>query len=167
MSEPPLKITVATVTYNAAAQIGRTIASVEAQDYPRVEHLIIDGNSQDDTLAAVHHYQERNSVAPVQHEINCLSEPDDGLYDAMNKALDMATGDYIVFLNAGDRFHADDTLARIAAQVGTSSPLPAVIYGDTDIVDAQGRFLRHRAAFQDARNFEKFVDPHRDIPPLG
>ena len=85
MSEPPLKITVATVTYNAAAQIGRTIASVEAQDYPHVEHLIIDGNSQDDTLATVHHYQERNSVAPVQHEINCLSEPDDGLYDAMNK----------------------------------------------------------------------------------
>lgn len=149
MSEPPLKITVATVTYNAAAQIGRTIASVEAQDYPHVEHLIIDGNSQDDTLAAVHHYQERNSVAPVQHEINCLSEPDDGLYDAMNKALDMATGDYIVFLNAGDTLHSPTTLSHVAAvarQAKTErrGKLPAVIYGDTDLVDSEGRFLRHR-----------------------
>lgn len=149
MSEPPLKITVATVTYNAAAQIGRTIASVEAQDYPHVEHLIIDGNSQDDTLAAVHHYQERNSVASVQHEINCLSEPDDGLYDAMNKALDMATGDYIVFLNAGDTLHSPTTLSHVAAvarqaKTGRRGKLPAVIYGDTDLVDSEGRFLRHR-----------------------
>ena len=105
MSEPPLKITVATVTYNAAELIDHTIKSVEEQDYPHVEHLIIDGNSQDATLEFVHHYQERNSVATVQHEVNCLSEPDHGLYDAMNKAIDMATGNYIVFLNAGDTFH--------------------------------------------------------------
>ena len=101
MSEPPLKISVATVTYNAAELIEKTIASVETQDYPYVEHIIVDGNSQDTTLEAVHHYQERNSVADVRHEIVCLSEPDEGLYDAMNKALDLATGEYILFLNAG------------------------------------------------------------------
>ena len=143
-AEPPLKFTVATVTYNAATQLARTIESVEQQTYAHVEHLIVDGNSQDGTMELVHHYQGRHSNAAVRHEVACLSEPDRGLYDAMNKAIEMATGDYILFLNAGDRFHADDTLARIAAQVGTSSPLPAVIYGDTDIVDAQGRFLRHR-----------------------
>lgn len=143
-AEPSLKFTVATVTYNAATQLARTIESVEQQTYAHVEHLIVDGNSQDGTMELVHHYQGRNSNAAVRHEVACLSEPDRGLYDAMNKAIEMATGDYILFLNAGDRFHADDTLARIAAQVGTSSPLPAVIYGDTDIVDAQGRFLRHR-----------------------
>ena len=115
---PPLKITVATVTYNAAALIERTIASVESQDYPYVEHVIVDGNSQDDTLAAVHHYQERNSLAKVPHEVACLSEPDHGLYDAMNKALDMATGDYIVFLNAGDTLHDAATLSKIAATAG-------------------------------------------------
>ncbi len=145
MPEPPLiKITVATVTYNAAREIGRTIRSVETQDYPYVEHLIIDGNSHDGTLELVHHYQERNSVARVPHEVNCLSEPDKGLYDAMNKAIDMATGRYIVFLNAGDCFHAPDTLTRIAAVAAASPEAPAVIYADTNLVDAEGRFVRRR-----------------------
>lgn len=148
MSEPPLKITVATVTYNAAELIDHTIKSVEEQDYVHVEHLIIDGNSQDATLEAVHHYQERNSVAAVQHEVNCLSEPDEGLYDAMNKAIEMATGDYILFLNAGDTFHGADTLSKIVAaakkSAGSSGRWPAVIYGDTHLVDREGHFLRRR-----------------------
>ena len=128
MSEPPLKITVATVTYNAAALINKTIASVEAQDYPYVEHVIVDGNSTDNTLELVHHYQERNSVASVPHEINCISEPDKGLYDAMNKAIDMATGNYIVFLNAGDVFHETTTLSKIvAAAERYGKELPAVV----------------------------------------
>lgn len=145
MSEPPLKITVATVTYNAEALVERTIHSVEAQDFPYVEHVIVDGNSRDNTLEHVHHYQERNSVAAVRHEIVCLSEPDEGLYDAMNKALDLATGDYIVFLNAGDTFHQNSTLTAIAraAQAETSAR-PAVIYGDTHLVDEQGAFIRRR-----------------------
>ncbi len=143
MEEPPLKISVATVTYNAGAAIARTIASVEAQTYPHIEHIIVDGNSQDNTLEHVHHYQERNSVAGVPHEISCISEPDEGLYDAMNKAIDMATGDYIVFLNAGDRFHATDTIEKIAACVADAGRT-AVVYGDTDIVDEEGNFIRHR-----------------------
>jgi len=159
MSEPPLKITVATVTYNAAELIDHTINSVETQDYPFVEHLIIDGNSQDSTLESVHHYQERNSVAAVPHEINCLSEPDHGLYDAMNKAIDMATGDYILFLNAGDTFHSPDTLTKIAHIAEKAvlhgskdhSVLPAVIYGDTHLVDRAGNFLRRRRLTPPAR----------------
>lgn len=143
MSEPPLKFSVATVCYNAGEAIARTIESVEGQTYPHVEHVIVDGNSQDNTLEQVHHYQERNSIAAVPHEIVCLSEPDAGLYDAMNKAIDLATGDYIVFINAGDRFHASTTLADVAAQL-SEAPMPAVAYGHTDLVDAEGRFLRHR-----------------------
>lgn len=142
---PPLKITVVTVTYNAGDLISRTIHSVEEQTYPYVEHLIVDGNSQDNTLEHVHHYQERNSVAAVRHEIQCVSEPDEGLYDAMNKAIDMATGHYILFLNAGDRLHDAHTLEHIAKCAGTDKARrPAVIYGDTDLVDDKGRFLRHR-----------------------
>ena len=125
-SQPPLKITVATVTYNAATLIARTIASVEAQDYPYVEHLVIDGNSTDDTLTQIHHYQERNSIAAVQHEVACLSEPDEGLYDAMNKALREASGDYILFLNAGDTLHDEHTLSHIAA-CASGDVRPAVI----------------------------------------
>ena len=141
---PPLKITVATVTYNAGKLIGRTIRSVEEQTYPHVEHVIVDGNSQDDTLEQIHHYQERNSVAGVPHEIACLSEPDHGLYDAMNKAIDMATGHYIVFLNAGDRLHGPDTLERVARAAQSAGGWPAVIYGDTNLVDDAGNFVRRR-----------------------
>ena len=140
----PLKFSVITVTCNAAPLIGRTIRSVEEQDYPAVEHLIIDGNSADDTLALVHRYMERNSIARVKHEVNCLSEPDSGIYDAMNKGLQMCTGRYVLFLNAGDSLHTPDTLSRLAALVQTEAAQPAVIYGDTDIVDADGTFLRHR-----------------------
>lgn len=141
-----IKFTIATVCYNAGSLLQRTIASVEKQDYAAVEHLIIDGNSHDETLAHIHHYQERNSRSAVQHEIVCRSEPDEGLYDAMNKALGLATGHYILFLNAGDTFHAPTTLSEIAAQIGECNrrDLPAVIYGHTDLVDNEGQFLRHR-----------------------
>lgn len=147
-----VKFTIATVCYNAGPLLQRTIASVEAQDYANIEHLIVDGNSQDETLAHIHHYQERNSRAAVQHDIVCRSEPDEGLYDAMNKAISLATGDYILFLNAGDKFHSPTLLSEIAAQVEqtmTDNHLerhrrPAVLYGLTDLVDDNGRFLRHR-----------------------
>lgn len=141
---PPLKLTVITVTYNAADLIGRTIDSVESQDYPYVEHLIVDGNSQDDTLEQIHHYQERNSIARVKHEIVCLSEPDEGLYDAMNKSIDLATGRFLLFLNAGDKFHSHETLSQLARVIEGSESLPAVVYGDTHLVDACGDFLRRR-----------------------
>ena len=142
--KPPLKISVITVTYNAANLIARTIGSVEEQTYDAVEHIIIDGNSQDSTLSEIHHYQERNSRTEHPREIVCRSEPDRGIYDAMNKGLELATGKYLLFLNAGDRFHTPDTLAQIASVAEKGDKLPAVIYGDTHIVDAAGNFLHRR-----------------------
>ena len=138
----PLKFTIATVTFNATTLIERTIKSVEEQDYPHVEHLIVDGNSRDNTLEHIHHYQERNSIALVPHEISCISEPDHGLYDAMNKALKMATGDYILFLNAGDKLHAPTLLSELAAQIGNTRP--AVIFGHTDLVDINEHYIGRR-----------------------
>ena len=138
----PLKFTIATVTFNATTLIERTIKSVEEQDYPHVEHLIVDGNSRDNTLEHIHHYQERNSIAAVPHEITCISEPDHGLYDAMNKALKMATGDYILFLNAGDKLHTPTLLSDLAAQLGDTRP--AVIFGHTDLVDADENYIGPR-----------------------
>ena len=137
-----LRFSVATVTYNAAGLIGRTIESVERQSYPHVEHIIVDGNSDDDTLVHIHRYQERNSRRREPRDIVCRTEPDKGIYDAMNKALGLATGDYILFLNAGDTFHDSHVLDDIARQLGPQRP--AVVYGHTDIVDADGRFVRHR-----------------------
>lgn len=145
----PLKFSVVTVTYNAAPLIGRTIDSVERQNYDRIEHIIVDGNSADDTLVLIHRYQERNSRREVPREIVCRTEPDEGIYDAMNKALRLATGDYVLFLNAGDTLHDDRVLEHIARDLGTQRP--PVVYGRTDIVDADGRFVRHRRLEPPAR----------------
>lgn len=142
-STPSPKITIVTVTYNPGALLDVTIDSVERQTYPHVEHLIVDGNSQDGTMATVHHYQERNSVAATPHEIVCRSEPDKGLYDAMNKGIRLATGDYLCFLNAGDSFHEDDTLQQMVHSIH-SLQLPDVLYGETELVDHEGHFLRMR-----------------------
>lgn len=144
-----ITITYVTITYNAAGVIARTLESVLRQDYRHIHHLIIDGASTDDTLKLVDDYAARSNAADTGHEIQVLSEPDNGIYDAMNKGLRSATGDYVCFLNAGDSLPAADTATRIAGQVGAVSPapggtLPAVLYGDTDIVDGEGRFLRHR-----------------------
>lgn len=141
-----LRFTVATVTFNAGQTIRRTLDSVSAQTYDAVEHIIVDGCSRDTTISQVQAYVERNTDQRHPHSIVLIREPDDGLYDAMNKALAAAKGDYIVFLNAGDAFHSPTTLADIAAQLQgyNQSRLPAVVYGQTDLVDLQGRFLRHR-----------------------
>lgn len=142
-SSRPLKFTIATVTYNAESTLRRTLDSVAGQTYAHVEHLIIDGCSSDGTMTLIHRYVDGNAGKP--HHIVVIREPDKGLYDAMNKALANATGHYIVFLNAGDSLHAPDTLERLAAQAGERSDRwPAVIYGETDVVDGQGRFVRHR-----------------------
>jgi glycosyltransferase involved in cell wall biosynthesis len=131
-----MKITIITVTYNAASVLQRTLDSVCTQTYKDIEHLIIDGASKDETVQMAESYK-----AQVPYKVVIRSEPDQGLYDAMNKGLHKATGDYLIFLNAGDALHANDTLETVSQ---LSSNSPAVIYGDTSIVDSEGRFLHLR-----------------------
>ncbi len=139
-----IRITYVTITYNAAKVLQRTLDSVLAQDYPNIEHLIIDGASTDDTLKIVDDYITRSNAAENGHQIQVSSEPDKGIYDAMNKGLRSMTGDYVCYLNAGDFLPTTDTASRIAQQVEASGNTPAVLYGDTDIVDGEGQFLHHR-----------------------
>ena len=139
-----IRITYVTITFNAAKVLQRTLDSVLQQDYPNIVHLIIDGASTDDTLKLVDDYIARSNAAENGHCIQVTSEPDKGIYDAMNKGLRSLDGDYVCYLNAGDFLPSPDTVSRIAQQVAAASSLPAVLYGDTDIVDAEGRFLRHR-----------------------
>ena len=136
-----MRITIITVTYQAAAVLQRTLDSVSRQTCQDIEHLIIDGASKDDTVKIAKAYQEK-----VPYPVIIQSEPDHGLYDAMNKGLHKATGDYLVFLNAGDTLHADDTLSTLTSHLLplTSHLSPAVIYGDTAIVDSEGKFLHLR-----------------------
>lgn len=132
-----MKVSIVTITFNAARTLQRTLDSVACQTYADIEHLIIDGASKDDTLAIALQYQEQS-----RHQVVIQSEPDRGLYDAMNKGLQKATGDYLVFLNAGDTLYAPDTIATVASVADDG--FPAVIYGDTAITDSEGNFLHLR-----------------------
>ncbi|MBR0049974.1 MAG: glycosyltransferase [Prevotella sp.] len=146
-----ITITYVTVTFNAESLLQRTLDSVLCQDYRHINHLIVDGASTDGTMKKVADYAARSNAADNGHHIHVISEPDSGIYDAMNKALRSATGDYVCFLNAGDFLPSADTASRIVASISPNLPhlqnlqnLPAVLYGHTDIVDNQGHFIRHR-----------------------
>lgn len=143
-----IKFTVITITYNARNALPRTVESVLAQRYPHIEHLIVDGASTDDTVAVASDYARRSDAARNGHKVIISSEPDRGIYDAMNKGLQRATGDYVVFLNAGDFFPDNDTIEKVISggrlEQTRAELWPAVIYGDTDIVDDEGRYLRPR-----------------------
>lgn len=135
-----ITFSVITCTYNASAEVERTLDSVRFQSYAHVEHFIQDGCSKDGTMDMVRRYAEGDNG---EHTVVVVSEPDKGLYDAMNRAIARATGDYIIFMNAGDKFASDDVLANIAGRM-PDGELPGVIYGDTDIVDGEGKFLHKR-----------------------
>ena len=139
-----IRITYVTITYNAASVLQRTLDSVLCQDYSEIVHLIIDGASTDTTLQLVDDYIERSNASGGGHRIQVTSEPDKGIYDAMNKGLRSIEGDYVCFLNAGDFLPAPDTVSKIVGKVESCGSLPAVLYGDTDIVNSEGRFLHHR-----------------------
>ena len=133
------KFSLITVTYNAGAVLEDTIQSIITQTYKNVEYILIDGASTDNTMRIVERYRD--------HIHTVVSEPDQGLYDAMNKGLSLATGDYVCFLNAGDCLHEDDTLLGMVHSVAASHEAPCppdVLYGDTALVDSEGHFLRMR-----------------------
>lgn len=145
-----IKFTIVTITYNAAPVFMRTADSVLAQTYRNVEHIIVDGASNDGTVDLASYYKRRSDEAMNGHEVRVVSEPDKGLYDAMNKGLRLATGDYVCFLNAGDFFPDASTLhliydnARLDSFGNDADMLPAVLYGDTDLVDGDGQFVARR-----------------------
>lgn len=126
-----------TVTYNAAQVLAPTLKSVKEQTFHDFEYLVIDGASTDDTLQLVNQADIIGTVLS--------SEPDKGLYDAMNKALDKAQGQYLIFLNAGDTFATAQTLERIALK---TKDMPDIVYGQTQIVDMDRKVLgmRHLTA---------------------
>jgi len=143
-----IRFTVVTITYNAEAVVERTLESVLAQTFRGVEHLIIDGASADATLRIAADYKRRNDEQDNGHKVIIQSEPDEGIYYAMNKGLTQATGDYIVFMNAGDTFPEADTLEQVVHRCHlTEQPtaeLPGVLYGYTNVTDGQGNVLRPR-----------------------
>jgi glycosyltransferase involved in cell wall biosynthesis len=129
-------LSIITVTYNASEWLERTVRNVLNQSYPHIEYLIIDGGSADGTVGIIERYASRIAY--------WVSEPDRGLYDAMNKGLLKASGDYVWFVNAGDTLHSTDTAQQVADSLAGREELPDVVYGETRIVDAGGRSLGMR-----------------------
>lgn len=124
-----------TVTYNAASTIERTLESVDMQTCHDYEHYIIDGASKDNTVDIV-----KRHINPLR---KIISERDRGLYDAMNKGISLSKGKYLIFLNAGDKFHSQDTLRKIKEAI-IANDNPGIVYGQTLIVDDEGKSLGPR-----------------------
>lgn len=132
-------VSIITVVYNAVEHIEMTLMSIAGQTWPALEYIIVDGGSSDGTLEIIKKYK---------HIITKLiSEPDEGLYDAMNKGLKEASGDYVWFINAGDTIPTPDTLER-AMELGNKSE---VVYGEAYLKDNLGRILGTRSALTTRR----------------
>lgn len=124
-----------TVTFNAADTIRPTLDSIKSQTCLLYEYIVIDGLSKDNTTDIVREYEIANCTI--------VSEKDDGLYDAMNKGLGMATGDYVLFLNAGDTFHSPHTLEHFCEAI-LDNDYPGIVYGQTGIVDPSRTNIKPR-----------------------
>ena len=124
-----------TVTYNAASTLPATLRSVGEQTCKLYEYLVIDGGSKDGTA-------DLANTSGIDN-LTVVCEPDRGLYDAMNKGLGLAKGDYVIFLNAGDSFHSPNVLQLIADTI-MENDYPGIVYGQTQIVNADRKRIGDR-----------------------
>jgi glycosyltransferase involved in cell wall biosynthesis len=129
-------LSVITIVYNNLRDIERTLLSVLNQTYDAIEYIVVDGASNDGTLEIIKRYEKR--IATL------VSEKDKGIYDAMNKGLALATGEYVIFMNSGDEFYANDTVTKVFA----TAPDADIYYGETEMVNDERESLgqrRHKA----------------------
>lgn len=146
MGNNPL-ITVITVVLNAKVHIEQTIQSVINQTYPDIEYIVIDGGSTDGTLEVIKKYEDKITL--------WKSESDKGIFDAMNKGIDLATGEWINFMNAGDHFYTNDVLEQVFK---TENADVDVIYGDSKASYYIGNnvFTKYRSAPDPEYFWKKF-----------
>ncbi len=131
-----IKLSVITIVYNNVEAIERTMLSVLNQTYQNIEYILIDGASKDGTIDVINLYKDRLA--------QFVSEPDKGIYDAMNKGLALATGDYVLFMNSGDEIYSPETVTAVFA----AAPSGDIYYGETEMFDENWKSLgqrRHRA----------------------
>lgn len=125
-----MKLTIVTVVWNAAENMKNTLNSIRKQTYKNLEYVVIDGKSTDGTLDII---ESNKDIIDI-----FLTEKDNGLYDAMNKGKDLATGDFVLFMNAGDIFLADDVLARMAEKMTEKE---ALYHGNTVVYFDEKRYI--------------------------
>lgn len=127
------RISIITIVYNDFHHLEETILSVVKQTYGIIEYIIIDGNSTDGTMDLIKKYSDKLAY--------WVSEKDNGIYDAMNKGLHAATGDFVLFLNSGDQLHEKSTIEKIVQQIDEKTD---VIYGETVLINDNGKILGMR-----------------------
>lgn len=125
-----IKITIITVCYNASKTISRTIQSVLNQSYSNIEYIIIDGNSTDSSQTIIEQY--KNYIAYY------ISEPDNGIYDGMNKGIKQATGEYILFLNSDDTLYENSTIEKFVNNITAKHD---IYYGNNQIINEYGQYI--------------------------
>ncbi len=126
------KISIITVVFNGESTLESTIKSVACQTYSNVEYIIVDGQSSDNTLKIIQQYESAVS--------KWISEPDKGIYDAMNKGIKLASGEYLWFMNSGDKIAHSNTLEQVMATAASSD----IYYGETLMIDHQGTQIGNR-----------------------
>jgi len=131
MQDYPL-VTIITVVFNGKRTLEETIISVINQSYKNMEYIIIDGNSTDGTLDIIKKYEEKIHY--------WVSEPDKGIYNAMNKGIDRANGEWINFMNSGDKFYSTTTLQEVFEKNNT--PESDIIYGDALLIYDFGSYVK-------------------------
>lgn len=141
LPKPPL-ISVVTVCYNSAHLLEGTIRSVLGQSYPHIEYLVVDGASTDHTATILKLMENLNHRLLHSKVFKTISEPDKGLYDAMNKGLQMASGDFVLFLNAGDQLFGRDTIQNMLQHCSANTD---VLYGEVMLVSETRRHLGTRS----------------------
>lgn len=122
-----MKLTIITVCFNAADDLKKTLDSILTQTFTDFEYLVVDGGSKDNTLALLEFYKPL--FAKENKVFRYVSEPDQGTYDAMNKGIQLAKGEWINYMNAGDSFYEDSTLHEFFS--ASSKENAGVMYGDT------------------------------------
>jgi len=145
------RISVITVCFNAQDAIEKTIRSVVGQTYDNLEYLIIDGASKDGTMIIIDHYRDR-----IERCGQIVSEPDKGLYDAMNKGARLSTGEWILFMNADDIFVDNDVVADVSAFI-REHPEADIVYGNTEQLWAFGTLIS--APTEAYRNNKMCISP--------
>ena len=126
------KVSIITISYNVEVTIEKTLKSIKSQSYINIEHIIVDGGSKDNTLEICNSFSHISKI---------ISEPDNGVYDAFNKGLELATGDVVGFLNADDVFFNENSVQEIVNAFSNNDT--DIVYGNLDYVNKEGKVIRN------------------------
>lgn len=144
-----MKISIITATFNSGKTLRDTLESIRQQTYQDIEAIVVDGGSKDNTLDIVREYESL-----LHGKLRWISEPDKGIYDAMNKGINMATGDIIGILNSDDFYTSDDVLQKVAEEFDKDATLEAV-YGDIHFVKSEN--LKKCTRYYSSKSFRPWL----------